>query len=199
MPSADQVPTKSSHSRMPWHKWVVLIAGSTGTALRAVRPTNLHITPASGAISLSREREGFLVMLVPGHHSPGHSGDLVGERDRSNLRWPPCQQSSEPRSVVGAMDLGISNDSKRAGHEQATYIAVALFADTAKPVFASAGVLAGHKADPCREVSAGSERLRICNTGDQSCRQHLGRRRELSSSFMLISLDRCQALINRSN
>jgi hypothetical protein len=25
--------------------WVVLIAGSTGSALRAVRPPNLHITP----------------------------------------------------------------------------------------------------------------------------------------------------------
>ena len=45
MPSADQVPTKSSHSTMLWHKWVVLIAGSTGSALRAVRPPNLHITP----------------------------------------------------------------------------------------------------------------------------------------------------------
>src|SRR5438067_8611269 len=38
MPSADQVPVKSPHSRMQWHKWVVLIAGSTGSALRAVRP-----------------------------------------------------------------------------------------------------------------------------------------------------------------
>src|SRR3954470_11323868 len=45
MPSADQVPTNNSHSRMPWHMWVVLIAGSTGSALRAVRPPNLHITP----------------------------------------------------------------------------------------------------------------------------------------------------------
>src|SRR6266403_1648317 len=45
MPSADQVPTKSSHSTMLWHKWVILIAGSTGSALRAVRPPNLHITP----------------------------------------------------------------------------------------------------------------------------------------------------------
>src|SRR6202163_1830577 len=45
MPSADQVPTKNTHSRMRWHKWVVLIAGSTGSALRAVRPPNLHITP----------------------------------------------------------------------------------------------------------------------------------------------------------
>src|SRR5882762_3069071 len=45
MPSADQVPIESPHSTMRWHKWVVLIAGSTGSALRAVRPPNLHITP----------------------------------------------------------------------------------------------------------------------------------------------------------
>src|SRR5664280_2886979 len=32
MPSADQVPVNSSHSTMRWHKWVVLIAGSTGSA-----------------------------------------------------------------------------------------------------------------------------------------------------------------------
>jgi hypothetical protein len=36
---------------MQWHEWVVLIAGSTGSALRAVRPSNLHITPGLGAIS----------------------------------------------------------------------------------------------------------------------------------------------------
>jgi hypothetical protein len=34
-----------------WHKWVVPISGSTGSALRAVRPSNLHITPMTGAIS----------------------------------------------------------------------------------------------------------------------------------------------------
>src|SRR6476661_10431548 len=45
MPSADQVPTNNSHSRMLWHMWVVLIAGSTGSALRAVRPPNLHVAP----------------------------------------------------------------------------------------------------------------------------------------------------------
>jgi hypothetical protein len=41
MPSADQVPVKSAHSTMLWPMWVVLIAGSTGSALRAVRPPNL--------------------------------------------------------------------------------------------------------------------------------------------------------------
>jgi hypothetical protein len=30
---------------MPDVYWVVLIAGSTGSALRAVRSSNLHITP----------------------------------------------------------------------------------------------------------------------------------------------------------
>src|ERR1700722_19890886 len=60
MLSADQVPVTNPHSRMQWPKWVVLIAGSTGSALRAVRPPNLHITPRywrdlvrpSGAVDL---------------------------------------------------------------------------------------------------------------------------------------------------
>src|SRR3954468_8552560 len=30
---------------MRWHQWVVLIAGSTGSALRAVCPHDLHIAP----------------------------------------------------------------------------------------------------------------------------------------------------------
>src|SRR6266436_6573895 len=55
MPSADQVPVKLPHSTMRWHEWVVLTAGSTGSALRAVRPPNLHITPNAGAISLRRK------------------------------------------------------------------------------------------------------------------------------------------------
>src|SRR6202022_314992 len=45
MPSADQVPIKLAHLTMLRPKWVVLIAGSTGSALRAVRPPNPHVTP----------------------------------------------------------------------------------------------------------------------------------------------------------
>jgi hypothetical protein len=45
MPSADQVPVNTSHSTMLWPMWVVLIAGSTGTALRAVRLPNRYVTP----------------------------------------------------------------------------------------------------------------------------------------------------------
>jgi hypothetical protein len=65
---------------------VSLIAGSTGSALRAVRPPNLHITPDCSARSRSRrERDGFLIALTLGHHGPSHSCDLVGERDRGNV------------------------------------------------------------------------------------------------------------------
>jgi len=50
MPSADQVPVKSTHSKMLWPMWVVLITGSTGSALRAVRPPNHYITPGSPGV-----------------------------------------------------------------------------------------------------------------------------------------------------
>jgi len=50
---------------MPWHEWVVLIAGSTGSGLRAVSPSRpSHHAGCPGAISLSRKRDGFLVALA---------------------------------------------------------------------------------------------------------------------------------------
>jgi hypothetical protein len=73
MPSADQVPVKRSHSTMRWHKWVVLIAGSTGSALRAVRPPNLHITSdvrrdldyaASATGSLYRSPQAIIAQTI---------------------------------------------------------------------------------------------------------------------------------------
>src|SRR5215467_2577884 len=154
MPSADQVPIKSAHSRMQWHKWVVLIARSTGCALRAVRPPNLRITPDVSAISSRRECGGFLIALTFGHHGPCHPGDLVGERDRGDLRRPPGQQRGKPGPPLGAMDLGIPDHRKRTGCEQAAQIAIPLFADTAELVLASTRVLLGHEPDPGRKVSS---------------------------------------------
>src|ERR1035437_3644974 len=52
--------------------------------------------------------------------------------------------------MLGAMDLGIADDSERAGHEQAAQIAIALLADTAEPVLAPARVLFRHEPDPGR-------------------------------------------------
>jgi len=55
MPSADQVPVKSTHSKMPWPMWVVLIAGSTGAALTDCRePQDTHGPPPGGGVQLDR-------------------------------------------------------------------------------------------------------------------------------------------------
>src|ERR1700710_2235755 len=79
MPSADQVPVNNTHSiTMRWHKWVVLIAGSTGSALRAVRPPNLHITPvAQRDLVLPRKRSWIPISFPFGHHGPGHPRNLI--------------------------------------------------------------------------------------------------------------------------
>jgi hypothetical protein len=97
---------------------------------------------------LRRQCDGFLVVIPPGHHGPHHSCDLVGERDRGDLRWPPRQQCRKPGPMFGAMDLGIADHGQRACCEQAAQIAIASFADIAELVPTSARVLLRHEPDP---------------------------------------------------
>src|SRR5262249_22986375 len=95
---------------MHWHKWVVLIAGSTGSALRAVGPSQPSHHAGCRRDRSRREYDGFLVAITAGHQGPRHSCDLVGERDRNDLGRPPRQQCGEPGVTFGAMDLGIADD-----------------------------------------------------------------------------------------
>src|SRR6202051_1890720 len=88
MPSADQVPVNNTHSTMRWHKWVVLIAGSTGSALRAVRPPTFTSRRLPDAISLPRKCDGLFVTFALGHHGPGHPRNLVGKRYRARGGFP---------------------------------------------------------------------------------------------------------------
>src|SRR5262245_22956348 len=127
MPCADQVPVKSPHFEMHWHMWVVLIAGSAGSALRAVCPPNFTSGRMSARSRSRRECDGFLVALTPGHHGPRHPCDLVGQRDRRDLGRPARQQCREPGPVLSAMDFGIADHRQRASGEQATQIAIACF------------------------------------------------------------------------
>ena len=55
--------------------------------------------------------------------------------------------------MLGAIDLGIANDSKRACRGQVTQITVTLLADAAEPVLASTRMLLRHQSNPGREVS----------------------------------------------
>jgi hypothetical protein len=153
MPSADQNPVKSTHSKMPWPMWVVLIAGSTGTALSAVRPPNHYFTPDIRCNFVPSRRESgksgrFIVTFVPCHHRPGHPGEFVGERNGCDLSGSSGQQSSEPGPMTSTMDFGIADHSERTGRKQAAQIAIALFADTAQLVLATARVLLRYRAQP---------------------------------------------------
>ena len=96
MPSADQVPVKNPHSTMRWHEWVVLIAGSTGSAYVLFALPTFTSRRLTGAISLPRKRGGLFVTLALGHHRPGHPRNLVGKRDGGDLRRAPPQQRREP-------------------------------------------------------------------------------------------------------
>ena len=137
---------------MLWPLWVVLIAGSTGSALRAVRPPNFTSRRMPGVISSSRERGWLLIAFALGHHRPRYPCDLVGERDGRDLRGSPRQQRSEPGPMLGAMDFGVADHRQRAGREQAAQIAIASFADIAELVLATARVLLWDQPDPGREV-----------------------------------------------
>src|SRR6267378_3342888 len=100
--------------------------------------------------------------------------------------------------MFGAMDFGVTDDRKRAGHEQAAQIAVtcllilpSLFLPPLECCFGTIPIQA-EKLRPDRKDfgSATAATKAVASTGPTP---------GASSSLMLISLDRCQALISRSN
>src|SRR5947207_12766980 len=100
--------------------------------------------------------------------------------------------------MLRTMDLRIADHGKRAGREPAAQIASALFADAAELFFTPARVLLRYQPNPGREATPRAECLWISNARDQSG----GQRRTtpgISSSRLLVSFDRCQAMIRRSN
>jgi hypothetical protein len=76
------------------------------------------------------------ISFTLGHHGPGHPRNLVSKRDGGDLDRAPHQQCREPGPMSGAVDVGIADDSKCSGHEQAAQIAVTLFTDAAEPLLA---------------------------------------------------------------
>jgi Protein of unknown function (DUF3363) len=179
MPSADQVPITSTHSKMLWPDVGCPDRRIDRRCIKCCSSSNRYVTPACPAvISLRRESRGFLVAFVPGHHGPSHPGELVDERDGSDLGGSPRQQSSEPGSMRCAVDLGIADHGERASREQAAQIAIALFADIAKLVFTPTRVLLRHEPNPGREmrvykVAAGRQRSSVTTRSDLSIEQQV--------------------------
>ena len=96
------------------------------------------------------------------------------------------------------MDLGITDDGERASREQAAQIAITLFADTAEPIFAAARVLLRHQPDPGREFRPDRKAFGSATLATRAVAS-AGPTPGISSSRLVVSLDRCQAMIWRSN
>src|SRR6516162_7046035 len=100
MPSADQVPINNPHSTMLGSKWVDLIAGSTGSALRVVRPPQLshhagcrrdliHAASATGTLSrspLAIMAQAILAILL----ARAIAATLVGRRANNAVSHGRC-------------------------------------------------------------------------------------------------------------
>jgi len=84
-------PTGSSHSRMLWHKSVVLIAGSTA----------LHYVLFALPTFTSRRLSGAASLIVQARRVP-----YIAHPWPCNLGRPPHQQGRQPGPMLGAMDLG---------------------------------------------------------------------------------------------
>ena len=112
MPSADQVPVTTSHSTMLWPKWVVLIAGSTGTALRAVRPFQpSHRAGCPDAIFVTPRVRQVLCSARPWPSSPTPSARSCW-RARWQRPWSAAAPT-RPQARDDAWCLGVWRNGSR--------------------------------------------------------------------------------------
>src|SRR2546430_3255932 len=117
MPSADQVPVKRTHSTMLWPMWVVLIAGSTGSALRAVRPPSLHITSdvrrdlvyaASATGSLYRSPLAIIAQAIRASlFASAMAATFVGRRASNDVSQGRCLVPWIYAETVAMHDLAV--------------------------------------------------------------------------------------------
>ena len=100
-----------------------------------------------------------------GHHRPGDSCDLVGKRDRCELRRAPLQQGGKPRAPLAVGLLGPPDHRQRADDQKPSQITVASLGDVPGPRLAAGRVLPGHQPDPGRQVAPRAKGMGI---GDRS-------------------------------
>ena len=176
---------------MHWHEWVVLIAGSTASHYVLFALPNLHIVPDAGTISLT-PRVRWVSCTV--HLWPSWPTPFL----------PSCRQARPPRRSLAAapttwqakasawfLPLGIADHGQRAGGEQAAQIAITSLADTAELFLAPARVLLRQEPDPGSRNRGPTgkpldQRRRRAGGGQRG-----GQRLEISSSSLLVLLDRC--------
>src|SRR2546422_183313 len=144
-----------------------------------------------------RKRDGFLVALTLCHHGPGHSRDLVGKRDRGHLRRPPRQQCREPRPMLSAVEFGIADHCQRAVNRLRRYRSPRLLM---LPSFSLPPLEFCFGTSPIQAEKSRPDRKALASpTLATRAVANAGPTPGISSSRLLVSLDRCQAMIRRSN
>src|SRR5215831_831856 len=93
---------------------------------------------------------------------------LVGQGDRCHLRRAALHQSSEPWPLQRAVLLRVADDGHRAGDEQPSQVAIALFGDAAELVLATGRLLFRYQANPGSQAAPRPERLPVTDLGNQS-------------------------------
>jgi hypothetical protein len=101
--------------------------------------------------------------------------------------------------MPGAVDLGIADHGERAGPERAAQIPIALLADPAKLVLASARVLFRQEPQPRPDKSRPDRKALASATLATSAVASVGPTPGIASNLLLVALDRCQAMMRRSN
>ena len=79
---------------MQWPQWVVLIAGSTGSALRAVCPPNCHITPDARCDPIYAASAAGFVAFALAITAQAILAILLASA-MAATRWSPRQQRGE--------------------------------------------------------------------------------------------------------
>ena len=88
-------------STMRWHEWVVPIAELTGSALRAVRPPNLHITPDARHDLVTPQARRVPCSARPWPSWPMPCLEFVCERDGGDFRHSRTSKAvSQGRCLV---------------------------------------------------------------------------------------------------
>jgi hypothetical protein len=100
--------------------------------------------------------------------------------------------------MPSAVNLGVPDDGERSNRKQASQVAIALLADAAELVLAPLECCLGTSPTQAAKCRADRNALGLATPATKAVAR-AGPTPGISSSRRLVSLDRCQAMIRRSN
>lgn len=118
-------------------------------------------------LSVSHQRSPSKLFVLR-DHGPQHARHLVRQRDGRKHSRLAGKDASEPGVLCRRSDFGTGNHCHRPDDQQAPNVPLPGLARAPKPRLATARMLPGHKAQPCREVTPLPEAFHRWSEGSQS-------------------------------